>query len=108
MSLTHLHVTSAILNGNHDDELDSIVEAARARQKAVRDVEAASLRTGHYVELVGISPKYLEGARGHVVERRNSRIGVKLESSAIAFKANRYVDHRGVVFAAAAAVRRVE
>lgn len=96
-----------IMNGHHDDELDAVKAAADERQRALRSFEAAQLTDGDYVELDGISPKYLQGARGHVTGRRNSRIGVRLESEALKLKARKYTDADGVVYAPATAIRKV-
>lgn len=96
-----------ILNGHYDDDLDAIKAAAEERQRSLRAFEVAQLTDGDYVELDGISPKYLQGARGHVAGRRKERIGVRLEDDALKIKARKYTTGDGVVYAPAQAIRKV-
>lgn len=96
-----------ILNGHHDDDLEAIRAAADERLRSLRAFEAAQLSDGDYVELTQISPKYLQGARGHVTGKRNSRIGVRLEDEALKVKARKYTTQDGVVYAPSQAIKPV-
>jgi hypothetical protein len=71
---------AGIIDGDHDEALDSIAEAVRERRKAVRDREgrlnALTLKPGVRVTLKGLSPQYLNGAIVEVVKVNTSRVVV--------------------------------
>lgn len=74
-------VLGAIIDGEYDDALDRIAQAIRSRMAIVKDQTArrnvVTLTPGAKVRLQGLSPKYLNGMTGIIVEdplfRSNSR-----------------------------------
>lgn len=76
-------ISERIFNGEFDDELDGIAEAARAREKYVRQSNALGIRVGDRVRTVeNLRPKALAGLLG-TVERvttgRSRALHVKLD-----------------------------
>ena len=78
---TSAQLVDAITGGQHDDSLDELREAVRARIKIVEYRTARALQVGDRVRVSGnISPKYLLGATGVVVgEVKGQRIEVTLD-----------------------------
>lgn len=76
-------VITAIMNGNVDDDLESIQEAIRARNKVRGDIVRMTITPGTRVRLKNLSPKYLNGLEGTVStrKRRGKRIPVDLDES---------------------------
>jgi predicted metal-dependent RNase len=76
-----MDISTLIMNGTYDSDLDTIADAVRHRQSVLRDVRAsitkASLNTGDSVRLSGLRPAYINGKRGIVVEVKRSRVAVR-------------------------------
>lgn len=74
------NLIAAIMRGEHDDDLDALMDAVVARRKNARRRAAAELNVGDRIRLRGISPKGLEGATGTVKGgRTRSRIEVVID-----------------------------
>lgn len=67
-----------ILGGLHDELLDAIEEATRARRRAIATTTAALLKVGDTVRTVNVRPKYLSGVTGVVTSKGAKNIRVKL------------------------------
>lgn len=72
-------VLSFILESATREDIDRIWAAARDRQKALGRLDAAKVTKGAAVRLDGLSPKYLNGLTGHVVDINGSRCTVLLD-----------------------------
>ena len=63
------------------DDMERVWDAAKARQKELRDrasrINAASIKVGDKVRLRDISPKYLNGAIVEVTKIEGKKVGVK-------------------------------
>jgi hypothetical protein len=75
-------LTSDILSGKYDNDLNTIAEAVRQREtltrKAAAAVTMASIEPGDTVVLKDISPKYLIGAKAKVIRKRQTRLECEL------------------------------
>lgn len=80
-TITISDVTSAILRGDLDDQLDTIQAAYSARRKARAQIMSATLTAGMKVRLGGVRPLYLEGAPATIVDqpRPGRRFNVRLD-----------------------------
>jgi hypothetical protein len=83
------NLIAAIMRGEHDDDLDALMDAVVARRKNARSRAAASLSVGDRVRLRGIRPKALEGATGTVKNIARTRIGVQIDKE-FAWNAGRF------------------
>lgn len=84
-------VIGAILDGTMDEHMDELLDAYKARRNTVRNnkaqLNALTLKPGARVRLVNLSPKYLSGLTGEIVEpiertqrRGKPRFDVKVDS----------------------------
>lgn len=68
---------ASIINGEYDDGLDRIVEAVRSRRQELSrkrsQLNALTIDVGARVRLQGLSPKYLNGLEGTVVQAPQHR-----------------------------------
>ena len=71
------YVLSFIAEHAGNGELDSIVDAARARRRALADLAGAQITVGVSVRLGNLRPAYLNGLTGTVTERTTPRRGAK-------------------------------
>ena len=78
-------VIAAIVRGELDNDIETVLDAVIARKKAASKLRAAqakaTLSVGDRVRLTGISPKALDGATATVCDvfSRGSRIGVEID-----------------------------
>ena len=70
-----MSIASEILSGKHDNELDVIDTALRARRKQVGN---SAFQVGDLVEFINGRPKYLHGLRGRVVDILNTNVRVQV------------------------------
>lgn len=81
-TLTVNDVAEFITNAATEEDLDDVVNAVKARQKALRNLRAMDVKPGVEVTLTGLSPKYLNGLSGTVQEGgRGQRVDVLLDSA---------------------------
>lgn len=76
-----------------EEELDSLVEAFKARRKALSEKRALNVKVGTEVTLSGLSPKYLNGLAGTVETVNGSRADVRLNEEStqrLRFKGKRF------------------
>lgn len=84
------NVIASIVNGEWDEDLDRLIEAIKSRRKEASAKQATvnklTLMPGAKVKLQGLSPAYLNGMTGTVVEepgfrrnRRKATLSVKLD-----------------------------
>lgn len=66
-------VLAAIGSGEMDGGLESIVAAVAERKSAKARLVALNLKVGDVVELMGCSPRYVNGMQGTVVETHGRR-----------------------------------
>lgn len=64
-----MKVLTAIRNGDLDDKLDRIINAARDRQRLIKQMAADELEVGDEVRLVNLRPKYLTQWNGRITGR---------------------------------------
>lgn len=80
-----MNLAEEIINGNHDADLDQIVEAIRQRRKLNRSKDTAltmaTVNVGDVVVLKGLTPKYLNGNQGKVVGKRRTKIEVQMDQA---------------------------
>lgn len=105
--ITVTEVVVNILNGNLDEGRERIYDALKRRGQISRQIEAATaigtLNTGDKVELHGLRPQYLNGLTGVVLNKRQTRITVKLDNPELAGK----FAYGGTVTAPAACLKAV-
>jgi hypothetical protein len=72
-----------ILSGEHDSELEGILEAVHQRRKLMRGatkaVAFATLQIGDKVRLKGLRPKYVNGSTAEVVDKKRTKLVVVLD-----------------------------
>lgn len=75
--MTLLELIEEIVTGKWDDDLERLDEAIRARRKEERrkqaEINRLTLLPGARVRLKNLSPKYLNGLEGEVVEQQHGR-----------------------------------
>ncbi len=90
MTTTMQDVLYAI-SGMTRAELDLVMEACNARHKAVKATETLSamttLKVGDKVRLLGLSPKYANGATGFITVAHGPAMLVALEDNIVSAKA---------------------
>jgi len=83
-------MTTAILEGKHDSELEAILEAVHQRRKLMRGASKAvamvSLKIGDKVRLKGLSPKYVNGSTAKIVDKKRTKLVVVLDTPVGRFK----------------------
>lgn len=62
-----MDIFQAISEGLHDEDLQQIINAAKARQKAI------PLKPGDKVVVLDCSPKYMEGIKGEVLHKTSKK-----------------------------------
>lgn len=73
---------SDIMNGQLDDKLTAMLEAVKQRRKIVGTCEAFTLNPGDRVRFIGtINPTYLRGVEAIFIERRRTKISVRMEQT---------------------------
>ncbi len=71
-------ILRAIVNGDMDDQLDTLGRAIQTRRGALRGLVAGSLKEGDTVKITGaISPKYMQGKEVEVIKVNRKRAVVK-------------------------------
>jgi hypothetical protein len=70
-----------ILTSATEADLERVWDAAKERRKALGRITAASVTVGAQVRLDGLSPKYLNGLAGTVVDIKGARCTVLLDQS---------------------------
>ena len=94
-----MSILTEILTGDHDAQLDAIVDAVKQRRKASRNAAAtinlASIAVGDRVVLKDVSPKYMIGQTATVVDKRRTKIEVRLDNPV-----GRFSDVLGLVVSA--------
>jgi hypothetical protein len=74
-------IITFINSGEVDDDLDTIIDTARSRQRRAATARAQEFRRGDIIRVVGnISPKYLLGAEATVVEVAGGKITARMNS----------------------------
>lgn len=90
-----------ILDGELDDHLDALIDAAQARKDTTAKLRAARLQVGDKVRLMNIRPKYLSGATGTVESKGDTRMRIKLDDVSLrrvrAKGGERYLDLDGAI-----------
>ena len=81
-------VVQAIMNGELDDDFDSIHDAIRSRRQSVNVIKRSSMNVGDEVEIHDCRPKYLNGKRGIVTDFTPTKIVVDLHAPAGRFHKN--------------------
>ena len=80
-------IVEQIINGDHDAELQSIVEAVRERKKLNRSKNTAiamvSMKVGDIVVLKNLSPKYVNGLKAKIVEKKRTKFAVTLVDGSV-------------------------
>jgi hypothetical protein len=78
-----MSLLSEIINGDHDDDLQSIQDACRERKKLNRSKDTAlamsTLKVGDVIVLKGLNPKYINGCQGKITEKRRTKFTVRLD-----------------------------
>ncbi len=72
-------VITSIIKGEADENLDGVAAAVRDRQKAMASITLHTIAPGTRVRLGNLRPKYMVGATGTVLYRKQTRIQVKLD-----------------------------
>lgn len=72
-------VVDFIASSATEGDLAKIHEAIRVRESALREERAGRVAVGADVEIVDISPKYLNGLTGTVVRIQGARVTVQLD-----------------------------
>ncbi len=71
-------IVTAILTGELDRNLPSIIDACQTRGRIVKDISAAvnmsCISTGDTVKLVNLRPKYLEGALAKITGQTSKKL----------------------------------
>lgn len=77
-------ILTSIHAGEHDDHLDAISHALRARKDALGSLRAASLRAGQTAVIVGddIGPAYLHGLEVTIDKVNRTRAAVRFNDPA--------------------------
>lgn len=97
-----MSVMDLILGGNADGELDEIIEAVRQRRQVLARRAAKQFAEGDRVVVVdNVSPKYLIGATGVVVNQRSDKtVNVRLDQQ--------HGRYKGVIGFHAMTIRKIE
>lgn len=66
-------------NGDHDDNLDTIIRACNERRRQTAYVALHQLKPGDRVVFTGGRPRYLIGHQATVVEIKQTYAGVRLD-----------------------------
>ena len=89
----------AIMDGEHDDQLDVLSNAIRERMKAKRDrdaqITAMLLKKGDRVTMKGLSPKFLNDEIVEVVEVKQKRVAVKAIEEVTGLRAAQRIGFHG-------------
>lgn len=76
-----------IISGKHDSELDELSEVIRQRKKLTRSqntaLAMATIKVGDIVVLKNLSPKYVNGLKAEVIEKKRTKCAVKLVDGAV-------------------------
>lgn len=72
-------IVHAILDGNFDDELDSVIEAVRQRRADLARRTFITLKVGDRVRLIG-GQQYLQGATGTVTQKKQKNVVIDLDT----------------------------
>lgn len=91
------HVLNAILTGQVDDHLEAIVDAVKDRRAIQARVKFHTVKAGDRGVLRNLRPKYLIGAPVTVVDRKQTRIGVRIDPDWLESRGHRDFKYRGVV-----------
>lgn len=82
---------TAFIESVDSDGLDVLWAACKARQKALRSSKVieglATFNVGDVVELTGLSPKYLNGCVGTVIDKSGGKIRIKFTEDFDNFRA---------------------
>ena len=77
-----MNLIEDILNGKHDEDLESLSNALNGRKKIIREQKTAialcSLNVDDIVVLRNLTPKYVNGSKGIITEKRRKKFSVKL------------------------------
>lgn len=76
---TTYQVVSAIIDGDLDDDLESIESAIRSRSKLTSLKKAAMFKTGDKVRFVKGSPKYLLGLSAVIIRKKQKNFVIKFD-----------------------------
>ena len=78
-----MSIIASIINGDHDNDLESISNAVHERRKITRQTDTAiamvNIKVGDTVILKNLSPKYVNGAEAEVVDKKRTKLVVKLK-----------------------------
>lgn len=77
MSITD--TISFITNEADEEDLNRIFSALKLRRQVLGQIKASAVSEGMKVTLEGLSPKYLNGLSGVIVERNGARVTVLLD-----------------------------
>lgn len=76
-------VVEFIYGSSTEDDREAIYQALRgaSREKRAQEtaIASASFKVGDKVQLAGLSPQYVNGTRGEIIERKNTKFVVKFE-----------------------------
>lgn len=76
---TPADVIAFIVARADETDLANILNAVKARRKALGQINAAAVKVGQRVTLDGLSPKYLNGLTGTVLSVEGARCTVTLD-----------------------------
>lgn len=62
-----------------EEDLNQIFSALKLRRQVLGQIKASAVSEGMKVTLEGLSPKYLNGLSGVIVERDGTRVAVQLD-----------------------------
>jgi hypothetical protein len=74
-----IDIIKAVLGGDADDNLDGVMDAVRDRQKLAGRAQFHELHSGDRVRLVNVRPRYLVGAPATIIEKKQTRISIKID-----------------------------
>jgi hypothetical protein len=74
-------VLSYIYSQTTPEDVSTIFQACKERNRLLNSVRAASVTKGSKVKLTGLSPKYLNGLKGEVTEITGAKCVIHLDPS---------------------------
>jgi len=77
--MTITDTISFITSEAGEEDLNQIFSALKLRRQVLGQIKASAVSEGMKVTLEGLSPKYLNGLSGVIVERNGARVAVQLD-----------------------------
>ncbi len=83
-------ITSAIVSGEVDKEIDQITNCIKFRREAISKLRFREVKVGDRVKITyeNLSPKYLIGCTAVVTGKKKTKVTIDLEQSAGRFHKN--------------------